>query len=156
MNDRPDQLLERQLLDALRNRDTPKREILRQASDLPEGKFKHKEAWLELSCTADLEDWRRLAAYELLITRCITYPCDLDLFVREVIAPLGIERSQIVDMTMGQYVPIKRRGKKSILMANLPIPILAGRPAVYFAVERSTKLVTEAAVHPHPADLGTV
>lgn len=93
-------------------------------------------------------DWRRLESYKLLIHRWMTYPCDVEYFVREGIAPLCIDESQIVDMTMAQYVPMERNEDDLILMANLPISTSIGPAAVYFAVRRSTNTVERVVVYP--------
>lgn len=141
--------IEKKMAHLMRDRHIPKEDILKGIRDLPASeKFVMRDTWIELVLDDSLENWRRLASYKLLIHRCITYPCSTEYFLTEAIMPLGIARSQVLDMTRAQTVPIARENVEAVFMAILPISTSVGPAAVYFAERRSANQVEQAVIYP--------
>jgi len=141
--------IENKLAEAIRNNKVPKDEVLQLIKDLPAVEpFVKKNTWLNISRNESLEKWRRWEAYKLLINRCISYPCNLDDFIREAITPLGVTKDQLVDMTMAQSLPVDVMDEEIIFMVNLPISTPVGPASVYLAVSSSTNSVKRVGVHP--------
>jgi hypothetical protein len=151
--------IEKKTAEVIRNRSVSRDQVFKSIKTLPQtGQFIMKNIWLELVLDRSMEKWRRLEAYKILLSRCLTYPCSLEYFTKEAIAPLGIDKSQMVDMTMAQLLPMeieeKRKRGDLILMVNLPILTSIGPASVYFAVERSTNAVEQAQIHPETIENG--
>lgn len=111
-------------------------------------RFRMQNTWSEYARNTDLEVWRRLAAYQILIQRCIAYPRDLSTFMAEAIAAIGITPEVIVDMTPAHNLPFARERGQKIRMVTLPIPTDVGPAAMYFAIGESGQSVERAAVYP--------
>jgi hypothetical protein len=141
--------IEKNLAAAISDPAFPKDEVLRRIAATPsKQKFVMNDTWAKLALDGSLEPWRRLEAYKILIHRCLAYPCGLDQFMSEAITPMGVDESQIVDMTMAEALPIERNHGEIIYMVHLPIKTSMGPVAVYYAVDRETKVVERAGVYP--------
>ena len=148
---------EKIIADAISDSDVPRDEVLGLIRELPAfQQFVMKEAWVQLARDDSLATWRRLESYSLFINRCITYPCDLGYFLSEAITPLGIDQSQIVDMTKAQCIPVARKEGVVVRMANLPIPTPVGLAAVYFSVHRLANTVEQVAVYPESIEVNGI
>ncbi len=142
---------EEQLVAALGSRQHQRSEIQLMIKDLPaDERFVLREAWLAVVTDAGQEAWRRLLAYKLLVGQGVSYPASLETFWSTVVAPLGIDRSKIVDMTMGSHVPVQRSADLAVNMVSLSIATPTGTAALYYSVHRSSGEVVEAAVSPDP------
>lgn len=140
---------ERGLAGAIGNLDLPDAEVRRRLMALPAGqRFVQNDTWLALARDERLPVWRRLAAYRLLIERCLTYPCPREAFVRAALAPLGVDAGRMVDMTMAQALPVERRADTVIRMVHLPIATPIGPAAVYLALNPATDTVEQAGLSP--------
>ena len=140
---------ERALADALADANRPDEAVRRQVDSLPARlRFSQPERWLALARDARLPAWRRLAAYGLLLERCLTYPIDRHTFVRQALSPLGLETAPWFDMSVGQWVPVKRGNDLVIRMVQLPIQTPVGQAAVYMSVRQGTDTIEQAAVSP--------
>jgi hypothetical protein len=111
-------------------------------------RFVMKTEWADMARNEAISNWRRLAAYQVLIERVISYPCAQASFIADALLPLGIEERQLVDMSMASNVPVDRDSNTSVQMAVLPFPSALGGFALYFAVDRTSKLVRQAAIYP--------
>jgi hypothetical protein len=150
----PSGLVERRLLDALSDRAFDGGAIRILIDELPpQERFILDTRWVALALDRSMEAWRRLRAYELLVQRCLSYPCSLDAFETRALAPFGVNRGAAVDMTIAQVLPIERNHGEAIYMVPLPINTAIGVAAVYFAVIRGMKDVLRAGVGPRGEDL---
>lgn len=111
-------------------------------------RFVMKDKWIALAKDESLDDWRRLESCKLLINHCFTYPYPFDKFLAEAINPMGVDRQELIDMSMASFVPLERRFDLAIFAASLPIKTATGHAAVYMSVQDSTKMVERAVVHP--------
>lgn len=137
------------LADVLADVSRPDEEVRRHVDAVPaRARFAQPEKWLTLARDARLPAWRRLAAYELLLERCLTYPVDRSTFVRQALSPLGLENAQWLDMSVGQWVPVKRGNDLVIRMVHLPIQTPVGQAAVYMSLRQATDTIEQAAVSP--------
>jgi hypothetical protein len=145
---------EKNLVRSVADNSVPQDEILRLIRELPSAeRLVMKESWIGLASDGSLENWRRLEAAKLFVSRCLSYPMPLDDFVVEIGALQGRDRANTVDMTMGSLVPLERRPGSAILMANLPIMTSTGQISIYFDVRRDTNTVERAVVHPDMVDI---
>jgi hypothetical protein len=116
---------------------------------IPAGeRFCMRNTWTEYACNTSLDGWRRLAAYQIIVERCISYPRELQSFALEAIRAIGVPQENVIDMTPAHNLPFSRKAKQKIRMAILPIPMPAGRAAIYFAVDELNHYVEQAAVYP--------
>ena len=141
--------IERELLQAVINPKISQEQIsLKLHAISPEERFVLSDEWRGLARDRTLEDWRRLLSYDLLISRCLIYPCGFDFFKAEALAPLGLVDGSLIDMTMAQHLPFERHRGEIIRMANLPISTALGPAAVYMALGPPGDQVLRAAVYP--------
>jgi hypothetical protein len=116
---------------------------------VPSGeRFCMQNTWTEYACNTSLNGWRRLAAYQIIVERCISYPRELGSFALEAIRAIGIAQENVIDMTPAHNLPFTRKAKQKIRMAILPMLMPAGQAAVYFAVDELDHYVEQAAVYP--------
>lgn len=149
-----DAVNERSLLNALGDAATSREQIHGLMTQLKsEERFHLNHEWLELALNESLPAWRRLVAVQCILDRYMTYPCPKQVFEREVLVPMRIDDSQVLDMTIAQALPIERNHGEVIHMALLPIPTPAGSAAIYLALQRETENVLRAAVSPKAEDL---
>jgi hypothetical protein len=111
-------------------------------------RFVLRQDWQALAASRALTDWRRLVAVNMLVHRCLAHPCSLDEFVHAVLTPLGLDASQMIDMSRAQLVPVARQEGRAIRMVRLPLTTPVGPPAVYLAVRHTTGMIEEAALYP--------
>ncbi len=111
------------------------------------------KAWAGLVRDTALSSWRRLAACQVLIQRCVSYPCKLDDFASDVLTPLGFTLTIGVDMTMAEALPFARNDADEVRMVALPIQTDVGMAALYYAVQRATRTVIRAAIYPEAITL---
>src|SRR5688572_15378955 len=65
---------------------TPDAEVEQRLRDLPAGvRFSRVARWLELARDERVPAWRRLAAIDLVLDHCLTYPIERSRFVRETL-----------------------------------------------------------------------
>lgn len=114
---------------------------------LPAGPCSLGPGWSEIAADESLDVWRRLAAYGVLVSRCIVYPAAVDDVVKIALEPLGLTKEQLVDGTMFQNVPIERTPSNELLVATLPIETSVGRATLYMAVG-DDETVARAGVYP--------
>ena len=139
------------LLAALRRRDLGRDEISRMIKDLqPDERFVMPEQWRSVALDKTREDWRRLIACDLLISRCITYPCKPADFIREAVSPFGLDERAMIDMAVAQHLPFERREGESVYMVNLPVSTPIGPAALYIGLGQSSQRVERAVVYPKP------
>src|SRR5262245_20998816 len=137
---------ERALADALADTTRSDEAVRRQVQSLTARlRFNQPERWLTLARDARLPAWRRLAAYGLLLERCLTCPIDRRTFVSQALSPLGLETAQWLDMSVGQWVPVKRGNDLVIRMVHLPIQTPVGQAAVYMSLRQGTDTIEQAA-----------
>lgn len=110
--------------------------------------FRAQSAWTEYAKRADLDAWRRLAAYQILIEKCVSFPPELRGFVAEAILAIDLMEKDIVDMTPAHNLPFPRKGSQKIRMLPLPFLTALGAAALYFAVDAHDQHVEQAAVYP--------
>lgn len=140
---------ERALADALADATAPDAAVRRQLDAVPaDRRFGQQERWLALTRDGRLAAWRRLAAYRLLVERCLSYPAPRATFVREALAPLGLASAPWIDMTIAQHVPVARRDDAVIRMVHLPIQTAVGPAALYLVLREATDMIEQAAVSP--------
>ena len=141
--------LEQQLAQRMVAPGISRAEILELLRRVPaEQKFFMRSEWVQITRNNTLEDWRRLASYQLIVDRTISYPCKFTSFDADALRPLGIREDQLIDMTMGQYVPVQRNSGSVIRMATLPFSTSVGDAALYLAVCPADNVVEQAAVYP--------
>jgi hypothetical protein len=104
--------------------------------------------WKRIVQDNRLDQLKRLAAYQLVIGHLISYPSTFASFATDALSPFGIAKDQLVDMTMGQYVPVQRQGGNIVQMARLPFVTSVGNASLYFSQRRADDVVEEAAVYP--------
>lgn len=139
---------EQRLVRLFRDPAASREQVLEALRSLPAGeRFVMKGKWMEMAMNESLENWRRLASYQVLIERAISYPCELASFVTDTLLPLGIQEEQLTDMSMASYVPVRREGN-SVYVAVLPFSSSLGSTGVYIAVDPIEKVVREATVYP--------
>jgi hypothetical protein len=142
---------EEQLVAALGSSKHPRSEIDQMVKDLPEGeRLVMPTAWFTVARDSAQEPWRRLLACKLLLNRSIGLPVNFDSFWDTLVAPLGIEKRQIVDMTMASAVPVQRSAELAVSMVALPITTPTGPAALYYSVRRADGTVVDAAISPEP------
>jgi hypothetical protein len=111
-------------------------------------RFQLAEEWKARARNGALSDWRRLAAYRVLVERVIAYPCEKERFVREAITSIGLREAQITDMSRVGALPFERHPGERIFRASLPMRTAVGPASVYFAVSPDERHVRTAKVHP--------
>jgi hypothetical protein len=142
---------EKQLMTALGSSTHPRSEIDQMVKDVPAGeRFVMRDAWFAVARDSATEPWRRLLAYKLLVRRSVSFPVSLNSFWDTLVAPFGIDRHQIVDMTMASAVPVQRSADVAVSMVSLPITTPTGTAALYYSVRRADGAVVDAAVSPEP------
>ena len=140
---------ERDLAAALADTGRPDEEVRQRLASLPAGlRFVQTETWIDLARDVRLPVWRRLAAYGLLLEHGLTFPADRPTFVREALAPLGLEHAQWIDMTVGQQVPVTRGDGLVVRMVQLPIETPVGPAAIYISLRLAGDIIEQAAVSP--------
>jgi hypothetical protein len=151
----PDAPGEREVAEAVADPASSLSEISRLITQLPAGGGAGdlRQTWLDLVADRDAEDWRRLAAIEVLLDRHVEYPQPLEGFLRTALEPLGIGSGEVRDMTIAQNLPIERVPGENVRMALLPISTEVGPAAVYFAVGTGDARVQRAAVYPRVEQL---
>lgn len=137
------------LAQALGDVSTSDAEVQRRLRELPTGaRFGLVARWLELARDEGLPAWRRLAAIDVVLDHCLTYPIERTRFMREVLAPLGVAEVPWIDMTIAQHVPLERFDDALIRMIQLPIATAVGPAAIYISVRGATDMIQAAAVSP--------
>ena len=111
--------------------------------------FVMNDFWRKLASDGSAEGWRRLAAYELLIDRCLAFPYTRAAFAAEALTPLGVDEGRSVEMTKAQFVPVQRKTGEIVRMAVLPIATSVGPAAIYYTLHRASGIVRQAAVYPN-------
>jgi hypothetical protein len=112
----------------------------------PGGRFAMRDRWLALARDEGLDPWRRLEAYRALTERAVPYPTGLDKFFQENVAPLGIRRESILDMTIAHAVPITRKPDHMIALIPLPFSTSRGQAGLYLSVRRRSNMIEEVAI----------
>ena len=141
--------IEKNLIRVIQDQNVSKDDVLRSVRQLAgTERFVMKDSWIGLAKDELLENWRRLEAYKLLINHCLIYPCPFDEFIAEAITPMGINRQDLIDMSVASFVPLERRFDAAIFAASLPIKLATGQAAVYMSIQDSTNMVERAVVHP--------
>lgn len=135
------------VLGAVRDLSASREQVATSIEALPPGSCSLARSWSEIVADESLEAWRRLAAYGVLVSRCIRYPAALDDVVRIALEPFGLSKEQLVDGTMLQNVPLERAPSNQLLTATLPIETSVGRATFYMAVGEGGT-VARAAVYP--------
>jgi hypothetical protein len=140
---------EQALADALADASASDTAVRQQLDAVPAARrFDQAARWTELARDTRLPAWRRLAAYQLLVERTLRYPLARATFVREALAPLGVERAPWIDQSIAQHVPVDRRDDAVIRMIHLPIETPVGQAAVYVSLREDADTIEQAAVSP--------
>jgi hypothetical protein len=140
---------ESRLLAAVDDPAATEESVLALIAQLPSGSgFVLAEAWKERARDRSLADWRRLAAYRIMVGKVIVYPCEKQRFVAQAIVSVGVPEEQIIDLTRVGALPFERQEGDRVQMANLPIRTSVGPAGVYFAVGRDGRHVRIAKVYP--------
>ena len=119
---------------------------------LPERLFKSPTVWIALANDVELDAWKRMEAYKVLLGQCVDYPCKYDLFMDQIISPLNREGNPILNMSKAQYLPLDRIGQEKIYMLNLPLQTESGPLSVYFTFSEKSKKVNKAIIYPNELD----
>jgi len=142
--------IEKEMAAAFRNSNTPIAEVLVISQKLPPDKtLVLKDTWLTLIQDDNLGYRRRLEALRLLVERGMIYPNKLDNLIVELLAPLGLDRKDFIDVTIEQNLPILREPADLVLMIQLPITIPTGSARLFVVVDRETNCVLRANVYPN-------
>jgi hypothetical protein len=140
---------EASLAEALGDASSSDAEVRRRVEALPAGvRFSQLARWLELARDEGLPAWRRVAAINLALDHCLSYPIERASFVRQVLAPLGLSDAAWIDMSIAQHVPLERRDDAVIRMIHLPIETPVGPAAVYVSLREAVDSIEQAAVSP--------
>jgi hypothetical protein len=146
--------MEQELIDALTNPGVSRERLAALLQDLPsDARFEHAEPWLRLAQSGTLSDWRRLVAYYVLVRHTLSYPLPFEDFEAAAITPLGVAREAVTPQPLVQNVPLEHTLGQSIYRVYLPYQTATGPSALYFAEDRTTKLVQDANVSPSPLHL---
>jgi hypothetical protein len=116
-------------------------------------RFWMQNIWTQYADNQKLDTWRRLAAYQILVERCIPYPREVRDFIAEAIRIMGIAEENLIDMTPAHNLPFERKAKQKIRMAILPIITADGPAALYFAIDEPNHYVELAKISPAFDDL---
>jgi hypothetical protein len=139
---------------ALRDPEQSAVEVSRLVARLSAGEQAGTEStWIAAATDDGLEDWRRVAAAQILVEHCTPYPQPLRRLLAEVLAPIGADPGALQDMTMAQNLPIPRIPGESVRMASLPLSTRVGPAAVYIGMTAADDMAQRAAVFPRVEQL---